>query len=132
MLTVKVVVRIHHFRLKPEAKFNTEAIHVADKRLEAVGKLLWVRIPAAQSCVIVVVLAEPAVVHHKDLHSKLRGLSSQNFLARLVYIELGRFPRVIKHRPDVRINVIRKNLGPLEAMEKARSSSESSIGVPPP
>ena len=88
-------------------------------------KFLRIHEPVAQPRVIVVALAEPAVVHHEQLDAELRGLLRQRLLARLVDVEVGRFPGVVEHRPQARLRPARQDLFALEVVQQPRRLAET-------
>ena len=70
---------------------------------ETVGEFLRIHGPVAEAGVIVVALAEPAVVHHEELDAQLGGLIGEGSLPGFVDVEGGGFPGVVEHGPQPRL-----------------------------
>ena len=98
MLPVKLGVRGNHLRLKPDAEFQTDFIHLIDEHLQSAGKFLLVDSPVAETGVVIVAVAEPAVVHDKHLNSRLlRFLRNGNQLF-VIKVKVSRLPVVNQNR----------------------------------
>jgi len=93
--TVKVAVRVHHLRLHPQAEIHTQGVYIADQFIQAARKLRRVHKPVPQPGTVVVAGTEPAVIHHKQLHSDPRGNLCQAGLVRHIYIKFRGLPRII-------------------------------------
>ncbi len=98
VLPVKLAVLAYHLRFHPDAKLHPQLPDAGHQGLQAAGELPLVHLPIPQAAVIIIPPAKPAVVHHKQLHAKLRGALCN--LHQLVggEIELGGLPVVDKHR----------------------------------
>ena len=87
MRAVQIAVRIDHFRLNPQAELHAQTVHMVDKRLQPVRELFGINVPVAQTGVIVVALAKPAVVYYKQLNAQLGRLIGELHLVFVKYIE---------------------------------------------
>ena len=125
---VEVAVGVHHLRLHPETELHAQRVDVLDEALQPLRELLRVHEPVAQAGPVVVALAEPAVVHHEQLHADLGGLVGKLLLAGLVHVERGGFPGVVEHRAESRVRARRVGWLPLEAVQDARGAAEARPG----
>src|ERR1700733_10664350 len=120
MLTVKVAVGVDHLWLYPDAKVHAQCVHAIDDRLKAVGKLLLVHVPVAETCVVILALAEPSVIDDEAFYSELAGFFRQGQLAFFADIEFRRFPGVIEDGAQASALSTGENVDALEAMQRAR------------
>ena len=95
---------VGHFRLEPEAQFETALLGLLDKISEALGKLVPVPGPVAQTGGAVVAgkfaLGEPAVVD--DKHFAADSLHAVHHVEQDLVgeIEVGAFPAVQEYTPE--------------------------------
>ena len=83
-----------HLRLVPNAELKTEVVYSAYKLAESAFELALVYEPVAQRVLVVVALAEPAVVHDEHIHAEfLCALRERDKLVR-IKIEERRLPAV--------------------------------------
>ena len=68
---VQIAVFVYHFRLKPQAEVEPRFAYAFGKALYAAGKLFCVDAVIAQARAVVVSVAEPAVVEHKQFYAQL-------------------------------------------------------------
>src|ERR1700690_2550885 len=94
MLTIEVAIRIHHFRLNPDAEVHPQRVHLLDHGPQAVRKLLLVQVPVAQAAVIVVALTKPAIINHKSLYSEPGRFLRKSDLCLVGKGHFRGFPRV--------------------------------------
>lgn len=89
-----------HLRLVPYAKLKPESVYSAYKLAESAFELIFVHEPVAQRVLVVVALAEPAVVHDEHIHAEfLCALRERDELVRVksknaasqLFISRGRF-----------------------------------------
>src|SRR5579884_3918030 len=99
MRTVKIAVGIDHLGFDPQSKIHPEPIYVIDQWLQTVGEFLRIYEPIAETGMVVIALAEPAVVHNKQLDAELGSFVRKLLLTGLVDGELRGLPGIIKHRP---------------------------------
>src|SRR6201996_4829466 len=119
MLAVEIAVGVDHLRLDPDAEVHAELVDAIDDRFEAVGELLFVDVPVAESGVIVLALAEPAVVDDEALDAELRSLFGERDLTGFADVELGGFPRVVEDRAEFGMRRAGEDDALLEAVEDA-------------
>src|ERR1700733_12156531 len=77
---------------------------------------------------VVVALAEPAVVHHEQLDADAGGLIGKLLLAGFVDVESGGFPGIVEHRARVGRGVVGQDFVALESMQYAGAFAEAAIG----
>ena len=83
-----------HLRLVPYSEFQPESVYSVYKLAQAAFELVLVYEPVAQRVVVVVALAEPAVVHDEHIHAEfLCALRERDELVR-IKIEERRLPAV--------------------------------------
>ena len=83
-----------HLRLVPYAKLKPEVVYPEYKLAESAFELIFVHEPVAQRVVVVVALAEPAVVHDEHIHAEfLCALRKRDELVR-IKIKERRLPAV--------------------------------------
>ena len=68
MLPIQIAVGVHHLRLDPQAEVHSERMDSLDERLQAAGKFPGVDDPVAESRMVIVPRAEPAIVHDEALY----------------------------------------------------------------
>ena len=100
-----------------------------DQRLQSVRKLFRIHIPIAQSGMIVLALAEPAIVHHKSIHADRSRFFRQRHLARFVHIKFRCLPRVVNHGTRFRVRRLRQNVRDLEVVQQPRRAAQTVIRV---
>src|SRR5260370_25542876 len=97
------------------------------------GKLLLIDIPVAQSGVVVLALAEPAIVHHKAVDAQRDSLLRQGHLPGLINAELGGLPGVVDYRPRLGSMILARPVGQnvvnFEAVQNARGAAETVVGI---
>src|SRR4029077_7891396 len=129
MLTVEVAVGIHHLWLNPEPKVHPQTMDVIDQRLQAMGKLCRVHIPISQASVVVIPLAEPAIIHYKSFRPNTGSLIGKRLLPRFLDVELGRLPGVVEHRPHFVGAGFGENFRSFETMQDAGCLAHPALGV---
>ena len=91
-----------HLRLVPYSEFQPESVYSVYKLAQAAFELVLVYEPVAQRVVVVVALAEPAVVHDEHIHAEfLCALRERDELVR-IKIEERRLPAVYQQRTLLR------------------------------
>ena len=99
MCTVEIGIFADHFRLDPEANLQTKVVDLFQERLEAVRQLARIRCPIAEAAVIVIPMAEPAVVDDQHVYAQVFCLTRQIEQFRLVKVEIHGLPAVEQNRP---------------------------------
>ena len=130
MRAIQIAVGIHHLGLHPESEIHLQRVHVIDQALQALRKFRGIDGPIAQPRAIVIARAEPAIVHHEQLHPEFRRLVRQVLLPLLIDAERGGLPRIVEHRPQARTGAARQNLLAREAMQHTRRRAESGGRIP--
>ena len=69
--TVKVAIRVDHFRLDPDTESQSQIIYLFAKSCHTIWQFLGIWCPITQGTCIVVPLAEPAVIHDKEFHANI-------------------------------------------------------------
>ncbi len=83
-----------HLGLEPDAEFQSYVVDLPDQLCQAAADLLLVDVPVAQARVIVIPLAEPAVVHNDHLDPHVLCGSGDLHQLDVVEGEKGGFPGV--------------------------------------
>ena len=120
MCAIEIAIRIYHFGLHPQAEIHAEGIYACNQAVQAIRKLLRIDGPIAQSRVIVVSFAKPAVVHDEQFHTELGGLFCERYLSRFVHVKFGGFPRVVENRSRPRFEATRLDVAALQIVQQAR------------
>src|SRR6185437_6566459 len=120
MLAIQVAVLVDHLRLDPQTEVHAERMHAVDQRLQPMREFVRVRIPVAQTGMVVLPRAEPAIVHDEPLNADGRGLLRQLRLAFFRDPKLRRFPRVVQYRTQLWMWRLRQHLGSLKFRFKVR------------
>src|ERR1700733_3090854 len=92
-------------------------------------KLLRIHVPVAEAGMLVLPLAEPAIVHHKSLNADAGSLLCERLLSGLVHVETRRLPRVVKHRPHLAMRRFGHNRVELETVQQARRSTDARVRI---
>ena len=123
MLPVKQAFFRDHFRFEPESEFQSEVIDFPHQSAE-IADLGRIHKPVAERSRVIVALAEPAVVQHQHLDSKLRRTlcNTEEFFR--IEIEIGGFPAVHEKRTLFPRPAVPDQMIPHEIMEIARHASE--------
>ena len=129
MLAVEIGIGIDHLRLNPKAKVHPQRVNLVDQRLESIRKFSLVHIPVAESRVVGVALAEPAVIHDEAVDAERLCLLSERLLPGFSDVHLGCFPGVVNHRPRARIGAFGENVGYGEVIQQTRSPAIAMLGV---
>ena len=75
MVLIKLRMRVHHFRLHPDAEAYPQFFRMADKAFQPMGQFSAVHLPVPQSRAGVIAgepVAEPAVIQHEKLYPQVR------------------------------------------------------------
>ena len=94
MRAVEVRVYGHHLRLEPEAELEAALVRTLRHALQAALELLHVDNPVAERAVVVLTLAEPAVVKHHELDAEVFGTGREIVHLRIVEVKVRRLPVV--------------------------------------
>ena len=94
MRPIEIRIFAHHLRLDPEAELQALVLNLADQAAEAVRELAEIRCPVAQGAVVLIAVAEPAVVQNQKLHAELFCAFRQAQQQRLVKGQICRLPAV--------------------------------------
>ena len=88
----------HHFRFEPDSELHSQVIDLRDEFRKAALDFLFIYHPVPEAGIVVVPLAEPAVVHddHLDAHIP-RGFRDLNELF-IIKIEESGFPSIDEDR----------------------------------
>ena len=68
MRTVKLAVGRNHFRLVPDAEFQSHSVNAVNKPSEV--ELFLVNKPVAETVGVIISLAEPAVIHNEHFNTE--------------------------------------------------------------
>ena len=98
MLAVEVAVFIDHFGFDPDTELESFSVYPVDQFLHLAAELLFIDVPVAESGIIIISLAEPAVIQDQHIHSERDCLLCQSEDIRSVKIHIERFPAVEKNR----------------------------------
>ena len=129
MGAVKVAVLRHHLRLKPQAEFQPHGVELVAQLLKAAAHLLLVDEPVAQTAVVIVPLAEPAVVQHQHFDAQIGGLPGNLQNLFLVEIEISSFPVVDEHRTGGMLVVTPADVLPDDVVVLAGQGAEAGLRV---
>ena len=91
-------VLVDHFRLDPQAEFHAQRIDLPNQRVQSAGQFFAVHGPVAQTLIVVIPGAEPAIVQHHHLHAESGRLFSDLYDLFGVEIKIGGLPVVDQHR----------------------------------
>ena len=97
MFFVEFTGRVGHFRFNPDAELHAVLLGIAEKALDAVGELILVNHPVAQTRIVHfsrVFVAKPSIIHHKQLAAHRRNVLHHLVHTLLVDVEVDAFPRV--------------------------------------
>src|ERR1019366_5538950 len=128
MGAVEIAVGVDHLRLHPESEIHFEGVDVIDEALESLREFFRVDGPIAESGIVVIAPAEPAIVHHEEFHAELGGFRGEVFLSLLVDRESGGLPGVVEHWAEARRGAAGEDLLAREAVEHARGGAEAGGG----
>src|SRR5258707_5560654 len=92
MFSIEIAVGVNHFGFNPDSKIHSQVLNVPNHWAEAMGKLGRVYVPVAKSCVVVVTLPEPTVVHDEAFDSQACSFVRKSELSCFVQIKVSRFP----------------------------------------
>ena len=98
MRAVQIAVLVDHLRLKPQAEAEAQRVDPLDEPAQAALELRLVDKPVAQTAVVVVAAAEPAVVEHQHVDAHARRLLGNGDDLVGCKVKKGRFPVVDEHR----------------------------------
>ena len=96
---VEVAVLRDALRLKPQAEQQAGVGNPLHQFRQGAAQLLLVGEPVPQAGMVIVSLAEPAVVQHKEFHPQLGGLLGHGHQFVPGEIEIGALPAVQQDRP---------------------------------
>ena len=125
MGAVEIAIGVDHLGFDPEAELHLERVHGIDQALQTLREFLRVDGPIAESGVVVVAFAKPAIVHHEEFHAEFGGLFGERLLAGFVHGEGGGFPGVVEHGAQARSGAAGQNLLAGEAVQHARGRAEA-------
>ena len=92
MCPVEITIWVYHLRFDPEADIHPKAVDIGDQRIEPVREFLLVHCPIAQTGMVVIAGAEPAIIHDKKFDAQLGRLFGERTLAGFIDRELSCFP----------------------------------------
>src|SRR5271165_6000613 len=78
---------------------------------------------------IVLALAEPAVVHHEAIDADRGSLFRYSYLPGLVDTEFRGLPRVVDHGTGLGVRRLRQDVSDFKAMHQARGAAQAVIGI---
>ena len=125
MGAVQIAIGVDHFGLNPESEIHFEVVDAINQGLQPLGKLLRVDGPIAEAGVVVVALAEPAIVDHEEFDTELGGLGGEIHLALFVDGESGGLPGIVEHGAQAGGDAAGENLFACKAVQRARSGAEA-------
>ena len=94
MRAIEVAVLRDHLRLEPETEFQSAPVRRRRDALDAALELFPVDRPVAERGIVVVPMAEPAVVEHEELEPEIRRARSERVHLLVVEVEIRRLPVV--------------------------------------
>ena len=126
---VEVGILADHLGLDPDAEPHAQRVHAVDQRVQPAGQLGGVDLPVAQAAVVVVALAEPAVVQHHQLHAQRGGFfgNGGDLVGREV--KVGGFPVVDQHRPPGVAPGAAADIPPQKTVVQPRQRAQARAGV---
>ena len=98
MRTVEIAVFIDHLRLNPDTEFHTEIIDFFNQFSQRHSQLLLIDIPVAETAVVIVSFAKPAVIHDQHLNSKICRFFGKIVNRLSGKIKIRCFPAVYQNR----------------------------------
>ena len=98
MGAVQLGVLVDHFRFDPQAEFHAQRIDLPDQWVQSAGQLFAVHSPVAQTLIVIVPGAEPAIVQHHHLHAERGRFFSDLYDLFGVEIKIGGLPVIDQHR----------------------------------
>ena len=99
MQTVQIRIHIHRFRFEPQTEFHAHGPDSVCQTFQPVGELLPVHGVVAQTCLVIVAVAEPAVIQDEQLAAQVTGGFGQSQQRVLIEFEHAAFPVIVKYRP---------------------------------
>ena len=122
MRTIEVAVLRDHLRLEPEAEFQPAPVRRGRDALDAALELFPVDRPVAERGIVVVPMAEPAVVEHEELEPEIRRARSERVHLLVVEVEIRRLPVVDEDRAHRVAVFAAQEMLAIRRMERLRHS----------
>ena len=97
VLLVEFALRISHFRLNPNTKFDVVLLGCIDESLNAMRQLACINRPVSERVGVVVAMvfhAKPSIVHHKEFSTHAADVVHHLVHALFVDVEIDTFPTV--------------------------------------
>src|SRR5882762_2975129 len=130
MFSIEIAVGIDHFRFDPDSKIHPQVLNMPNEWAEATGKLGRVYVPVTKTCVIVVTLPEPTVVHNKTFDSQAGSFVRKSELSCFVQVKVSRFPGVVDNRACFQARPVWQYFRAFELVESARGAADSLVCIP--
>src|SRR5580658_5357989 len=129
MLAIEIGIRVDHLWLDPQTEIHAERVDFVDERLQTVREFLLIHIPVAEAGVVVLALAEPAIVHHEAIHADGCGLFGQGHLSGFIDSELRGFPGIVNDGTRLGVRGLRQDMSDFKMMQQTRGSAQAVIGI---
>ena len=117
MLLIELAVLTDHLRFNPQTELHTQSVDLRGQGAQPTGELFLVGPPVPQTAGVIIAVAEPAVVQHKELHSQIGSLTGQTEQLGGIKIEIGGLPAVHQYRLTTVLPHIPKQVLPDGTME---------------
>ena len=98
MSAVEIRILRYHLRFKPDAEFHTQIIDLPHQFRQAALNLILIDIPITQTGIVIIPLAEPAVIHHNHFDTHIFRCLCDFHQFDIVKLEEGRLPGVDQNR----------------------------------
>ena len=95
---VQVGIHAHHFRLHPDPEFHAQGVDAPDQRVQPARQFPGVDLPVAKAAVVIVALAEPAVIQDHQFNAQARRLLGDAHDLLCVKVEVSCLPVVDQYR----------------------------------
>ena len=94
MVLIKLRMRVHHFRLHPDAEIHAKFLYFFTERGNPSGQFFRVGFPVTQRRSIVVTSEKPPIIHDKEFNSGIFSGLCQLQKLLFIYFKIAGFPTV--------------------------------------
>ena len=128
MLFVQFGIRRNHFRLHPDAEFQTKLIYFIHKIFQSARQFLFIHKPVSKTRTIIVAVSKPAIIHNQHLNTVLgcKFCNVEKFLR--IKIKISGFPVVNQNRALLVAVFAADQMLAIEIMEISRHFSKALCG----